>query len=229
MSFDLAVWYEPAIVTAEEAARKYERILEREPGTVVADPRAAGFHRELIARYPNLSDLTVDEFEDSPWAMDPSVVVDAVILSMSWSMAEPALPYIRELAERHELVCYDPQSGAVYSPPSLRGDSMVVLSSADGSRVENPGAAQIEAVLERLSPKNWFAILDRGDHYVQVGFGERAATRSGWFALEHREGLPDRHFRVEIPDRARVVRAFTGFAAGDGTWHQGFDWHRMKF
>ncbi|WP_146073616.1 hypothetical protein [Amycolatopsis sp. CA-126428] len=100
-----------------------------------------------------------------------------------------------ELAERHSLVLYDPQGGAVYAPPAARGDPVLVLSSCDGSRIENPGAADIAAALGRLSAENWFAVLDRGDHYIQAGFGEQAAARGGWFALEHREGLPHRHFR----------------------------------
>lgn len=104
-----------------------------------------------------------------------------------------------------------------------------MLSACDGSRVENPDAAQIEAVLGRLSPKNWFVVLERGDHYVQVGLGERAATRSPWLALEHRSGGPDRHFRVEVADRARIVQAFIGFADGDDSWQQGFDWRRVEY
>jgi hypothetical protein len=133
-----------------------------------------------------------------------------------------------ELAERHSLVLYDPQDGAVYAPPTARGDPVLVLSSCDGTRIENPGAAEIEAALGRLSAENWFAVLDRGDHYIQAGFGEQAATRGGWFALEHREGLPDRHFRSEVADRARIVRAFTGFATADDSWQQEFDWQRMN-
>ncbi|WP_410616780.1 hypothetical protein [Amycolatopsis sp. lyj-109] len=117
---------------------------------------------------------------------------------------------------------------AVHSPPASRGDPVPVLSACDGSRIENPGAADIEAAVARLSAGNWFAVLDRGDHYVQVGFGEQAATRRGRFVLEHRAGLPDRHFRAEVEDRSRIVRAFTGFASGDDGWQQEFDWQRMN-
>jgi hypothetical protein len=57
MSFDLAVWPEPAVVTAEAAERTYESLCEREPGAVPADARVVAFHRELTARYPSLSSL----------------------------------------------------------------------------------------------------------------------------------------------------------------------------
>ncbi|GLY38702.1 hypothetical protein Amsp01_047260 [Amycolatopsis sp. NBRC 101858] len=229
MSFDLAVWPEPAVITAEEAARKYAEFAAREPAAVPADPRALAFHRELTARYPSLRDLPVEELENSPWNGDPVVLGEAVLITMSWSTADAAVLFVWELAERHMLVLFDPQGPTVYSPPMLRRDSMSVLAACDGTRVENPDAAQIEAVLGRLSAKNWFAVLERGDHYVQVGVGERAATRSPWLALEHREGLPDRHFRVQVADPARIVRAFTGFAAGDGGWRDGFDWQRVAY
>lgn len=131
MSFDLAVRPEPAVVTAEEAARKYEKFAERESGAVPAD--------------------------SSQWSANPSLIGEAVLVSMSLSTPE------------------------------------------------------------------------RGDHYVQAGFGEQVAARPGCFALEHREGQPDRHFRVEVADGARVVQAFIGFATGDDTWRQAFDWQRMEF
>jgi hypothetical protein len=229
MSFDLAVWLEPAVITAEEADRTYESLCEREQGAVPADARVVAFHRELTARFPSLSSLPLDELESSPWSADPAVLGDAALLTIGYSAAGTVAPFARELAERHELVLYDPQARTVYSPPCLRRRSMTVLSAWDGSRVENPDPAQIEAVLGRLSERNWFAVLERGDHYIQVGLGERAATRSPWLALEHREGLPDRHFRVLIADRARAVRAFTGFAAGEEGWRDGFDWQRAEY
>ncbi|WP_206795927.1 hypothetical protein [Amycolatopsis sp. MtRt-6] len=224
MSFDLAVWPEASTVTAEEATRKYFALTALEPGALPAGPRAVAFHRELTARYPEPSALP-----DSPWSAEVTVLGDAVLMSMGCSTPGVVVAFVRELAERHGFVLYDPRDGAVYSPPALRGEPAVVLSACDGSRVENPGAARIEAALARLSAGNWFVVLDRGDHYVQVGFGERAATRRGWFALEHREGLPHRHFRAEVAERSRIVRAFTGFATGDDSWRLEFDWQRTNF
>ena len=229
MSFDLVVWHASTVPTVAEADRKYGQAMDAVPATVPADPRAVAFHRELTARCPSLASLPPEEWESSPWSGNPVVSGDAVIMTIGWSAAETVLGLARELAERHEFVLYDRQARAVYSPPSLRDGSMSVLSACDGSRVENPDAAQIEAVLGRLSPKNWFAVLERGDRYVQVGLGEHAATRSPWLALEHRESGPDRHFRVEVADRARIVHAFTCFAVGDDGWRQEFDWRRVEY
>ncbi|WP_410672353.1 hypothetical protein [Amycolatopsis sp. cmx-4-68] len=228
MSFDLAVWPEAAVVTAAEAARKYQKLCELLPGAVPAEPRGLAFERELTARYPPLSSMAPDD-ESSPWNADPTVLGEAVVLTMSWSAADAVAPFVQELAERHDLVLYDPQDRTVHLPPALRPPPGLVLSAADGSRLENPDAAAIEAAVASLSAGNWYLVLDRGGHYVQVGVGERAATRSGGYALEHREDPAGRHYRVEVVDRADVVRAFTAFAAGDDTWQQAFDWRQLEF
>ncbi|WIY01505.1 hypothetical protein QRX60_47060 [Amycolatopsis mongoliensis] len=140
-----------------------------------------------------------------------------------WSAPEDVAA--EEAVREHERSAAD----AVRSPPASRGDPVPLLSACDGSRVEHPDAAAIEAAVGRLSPRNWFLVLDRGDHYVQVSLGERAATRPGWYALEHRDGLPDRHFRAEVAERAGIVRALIGFAAGEDAWRQAFDWQHLKF
>lgn len=229
MSFDLAVWSESTAVSAAEAIRKHHEFAAREPDAGPADPRAVVFHRELTAHYPSLSDLPVEELENSPWNGDPMVVGEAVLMTMSWSAADAAVLFIQELAERHEMVLFDPQGDTVYLPPTLRGEPALRLSACDGARIEDPDAAAIEAAVAGLSPGNWFLVLDRGDHYVQVGLGEQAAARPGRYVLEHRQGQRDRHFRAEVAERAVVSRAFTGFAAGEDSWREGFDWQRVEY
>jgi hypothetical protein len=46
---------------------------------------------------------------------------------------------------------------------------------------------------------------------VQVGYGEQAGTRPGWYALERSDGSADQHFRAELTNVDDVVRAFVGF------------------
>lgn len=229
MSFDLAVWFEPTAVTSSEAIRKHDGFASRAPDAGPADPRAVAFHRELIARYPGLSDLPDDQLERIPWHGDPEIVGEAVLMTMSWSTPDETVQFILELAERHEMVLFDPQDGTVYLPPTLRGEPELRLSVCDGARIENPDTAALEAAVGRLSPGNWFLVLDRGDHYLQVGLGEQAKAPAGRYVLELRQGQRDRHFRAEVAERAEVVRAFTGFAAGHDSWQQEFAWERTVF
>ena len=137
MSFDLIVWCASAVMTAKEAGRRYEQSMDADPDTVPPDPRAVAFHRELTARYPSLTAQPPEEWESSPWSGNPVVCGDAVIMTMGWSAADTVFRFARELAERHELVLYAPQGGAVYSPPSLRDSPVSVLSACDGSRIDS--------------------------------------------------------------------------------------------
>jgi len=76
-----------------------------------------------------------------------------------------------------------------------------------------------------LSSSNYYAVLTRADDwYVQVGYGERAGTRPGWYALERNEGALERHFRAEVTDVEEVVRAFVGFREGDPSLVARFGW-----
>ena len=69
-----------------------------------------------------------------------------------------------------------------------------------------------------LVQRHSFAILLRSDDwYTKAGYGERAGTRPGWYALEGRDGAPDRHFRAEPTNVQDVVRGFVCFLEDDPT------------
>jgi hypothetical protein len=119
MSFDLAVWREPA--AAEEAARKYAALTSLEPVVIPLHPRAVAFHRDLTARYPELADVPVEELGSCPWSCALTVAGDGVVMSLSWSASDAVVSYVQELAERHVMALYDPQDGTVY-PPSSGGE-----------------------------------------------------------------------------------------------------------
>lgn len=60
--------------------------------------------------------------EDMPWATSPiSAQGSTVTLSISFSAVRRTAPVVHELAMRHGLVFYDPQSDYVALPPSLVG------------------------------------------------------------------------------------------------------------
>ncbi|QYN38042.1 hypothetical protein K1T35_12860 [Pseudonocardia sp. DSM 110487] len=227
MSYDLAVWYESSGIAAHEATRKYTDLCE-EPAerTGPAHPQVTAFHRELTGRYPELDSLPADD-ERSPWSAGLTVTTDAVVMPMSWSRVDEVAPYVRSLAEEHGLVLYDPQNRSVHHPDVMRTKPDSVLSTCDGSQADDPGASSIERMLRTLSRDNWFAVLEHGGTYVQVGYGEQAGTRPGWYALERRHGSADEHFRSEVPDLDEVITAFTGFARHDNAWQQRFTWQKI--
>jgi hypothetical protein len=116
----------------------------------------------------------------------------------------------------------------VYHPTAQPACSALVLSSCDGARSVNPDTTGIERALRRLSRDNWFALLERtDDRYLQVGYGEQAGTRPGWYALERRDGSADEHYRAVLTDLNEVIAAFTGFARGGDTWRRRFAWLKI--
>jgi hypothetical protein len=89
----------------------------------------------------------------------------------------------------------------------------------------DPDPETVRGVLVRLSADNFYAVLTRADGwYLQAGYGERAGTRAGWYALERQDGTPDRHFRAELTSVDEVVRAFEGFLQNDSTIAVRFPW-----
>jgi hypothetical protein len=54
----------------------------------------------------SVSDDVVDE---SPRSVEIDVSDGAVIMCMVWSRVEEVAPFVRDLAKKHNLVCYDPQ------------------------------------------------------------------------------------------------------------------------
>ncbi|QYN24804.1 hypothetical protein [Amycolatopsis sp. DSM 110486] len=223
MSFDLAVWFAPAAMSAADAKRKYEQLFEIEPGEI-RHPQVAAFYRELTARYPELVDaLETGDLEKAPWSAALSRYEDAVVMPISWSFAGVVLRVVLDLARHHGLGVYNPQTDDVHNPAALS------LTACDGSHLENPDPTAIRAALQRLSAANWYAILERGDSYVQVGQGKSAGAVGNLYALEHRDGSPDRHYRTDVLSLEDVTTAFLAFATHDTTWRAHFEWRKLDF
>ncbi|MDX3074655.1 hypothetical protein [Streptomyces sp. MI02-7b] len=223
MSFDLAVWHETARVSSAAAAQTYARLCEGDHTGVAGAPEVGAFHRELTAEFPES-----DGDEASPWASGIGVSDRHVLLATSWSRAGQVVPRVRELADRHGLVCFDPQASVVHLPRALRGPRPLDLERCAGPPVADPDREVLERAVRSLSEDDWYLIVDEGDgRYVQVGLGRTAGVGDDEFAVEHRDGAPDRHERCVVRDRDAVVAAVLGFAAGDASWRAGLRWERL--
>jgi hypothetical protein len=221
VSFDLAVWFDPAPITHEQAAATYGILCDTEDGAAPTQPQVAAFYQELTTRFPDLRGS-----DDSPWATDLTTTPTAVVLTIVWSRANEIAEIIDELAMRHGLVCHDPQIDITSQPRMHAGQ--ITLECSNGSRSVEPGPASIEQALRRLSRNNWYAILERSeDWWVQVGDGATAGTREGWYALERRDGSADQQYRANVADLDKVITAFQRFAQGDESWIRGFSWLKI--
>jgi hypothetical protein len=230
VSFDLYLWASPSPVTADQAERICERLDEGDQVATEPSPRLLEFAGELMARYPRLEDLDHAVIEDSPWRVSPDVSSERVILCMGFSKAAEISREVLELASRHGLVCYDPQAGEVHHPAQAGpADTVLRLESCDGSRAIGPDAGVIERQVRRLSRANWYIVLEREESmYVQAGLGPDADAPEGKYALEYREGSPERHYRALVDNLDDIVAAFTGFASGEDDWKSAREWTRWQ-
>lgn len=214
MSYDLYLWHGPKPVTAQQAKAICHQLAQGQDDAVVPHEAVSAFHQDLIARFPRLESLGDDEIEDSPWNMSPSATTGRVILMIGFSHVAQVGPTVQELARQHGLVCFDPQSGVVHHPPLSRPAGSLLLESGNGSAVIDPNAEVLREQLGQLSPTNFYACLEReAGWFVQVGIGQRAGNvPEGKFAVEYREGSPDRHYRVLVDSLDDVVAVFEDFA-----------------
>jgi hypothetical protein len=226
MSYDLAVWEGDRPTNDAAAAAEfdalYARFVESEE-SVEPTARIAAYVAALLDRYP---DIGTDAGEDSPWSTGPLLSEASgplVYFPMVWSRCDEVSAWAAEVAEQHGLNCYDPQMEQLRT--SWSQPWRVALTSAHGRVLRDPELDIVRRVLTRLSADDYFAVLTRSDDwYIQVGYGERAGVRHGWYALERRDGSPEEHYRVELTSVEDVIDAFDGFLRQDSAISLRFAW-----
>ncbi len=132
MSFDLGVWYSSQPLTAAEAEERYSALHGNENGNgngmgnangqAAMDERLTRFVDELTSRYPQIDDVADDEIDACPWTLTFEFSPTHVRMPVMWARAEEIAPVVMEIADRHGLVCYDPQSRKIHLPPGLRSE-----------------------------------------------------------------------------------------------------------
>jgi hypothetical protein len=119
MSFDLAVWNTANRLTVEEGGVLYGELWESNQDGVVPTPAVNAFYMELTAKHPEIDTIPEEQIDDldlCPWSVALDRSPGHVIMSCVWSKAEYVERLVRELAHKHGLTMYDPQSGRVYHP-----------------------------------------------------------------------------------------------------------------
>jgi hypothetical protein len=121
MSFDLGIWHSERALSVEEAGELYVKLCEQEWIPIADSPAIEAFYQELCGAYPEIDTLPEDQVDDCPWSCAHDRSGLHVIVSMSWGeRTNPVAQCVVELAERHGLVCYDPQGPDVYLPLHLK-------------------------------------------------------------------------------------------------------------
>ena len=226
MSHDLYLWHATGTqpVTADQAKTICDQLACDQDDAITPNAAVLAFHEDVLSRFPRLE--TLPNPEDSPWNMNPDATASRAILCMAYSTAAATIPVILDLAARHALICYDATTGTVHNPPQTDRPTDLRLQSCDGTVTVNPSQDSLRSQLDRLSTANWYIFLEREEGwFVQVGIGQYAGNvPAGKFALEYREGDPDRHYRVEVDNFNDVARLFTSFAARQESFKTAFAW-----
>ncbi|MBY8878843.1 hypothetical protein [Actinacidiphila acidipaludis] len=226
MSFDLGVWFEEVRPERAAAAETYRRLCEGEAGAVQPAAGVAEFHAALVAAFPEPADD--DAAGASPWSAGLSAGDGYVLMAMGFGHVDEVAPRVVELAGEHGLLCFDPQAGVVHAPPALRAPNALRLQSCAGLPVADPDLETVEGAVRGLADDNWFVILEAGaGRFVQAGVGASAGVAEGGFAVEYRDGAPERHYRAELSGTEQVVSLFADFAAAPATRPAGTAWERL--
>src|SRR5258708_35288093 len=121
MSYDLGVWYADRPLGDAEAGVIYRAFCRDTLRLGGYSPQISAFYLEPVHRSPELHAFPEERVDEGVWNVSP---LDRsgmhVLLPMAYSRADEVVPFVRALADKHGLVCFDPQEGRVYLPSSLR-------------------------------------------------------------------------------------------------------------
>ena len=123
MSCDYGVWYSDKPLTGKEAATIYLALCEQWPFLEGEKPDVRAFYDELTKRWPELDTVPDEKIEDKdycPWSCEISHSGMAVVAACVWSMADKVGSVVQDLAIKHKLVFFDPQSDRVHLPDHLK-------------------------------------------------------------------------------------------------------------
>lgn len=119
MSFDLGVWYPHKRIGLEEAGQLYVRLCEGDTSGVVPHPAIDAFYAALTAKHPEIDALPTEKIDDHdycPWSCRLDHSPAHVIMCCVWSKATYVHQLVQDLARKHGLAVYDPQSDEVTYP-----------------------------------------------------------------------------------------------------------------
>jgi hypothetical protein len=182
------VWQEPEPITRDRARTVYLAVKKTQPG---------GDQPDYAKELPGLI----------------SVYPEHVLISMDPESMDEMSGRVFELAQEHDLVCYDPQRDLVHNMGPLGVYVGMQLHTGDGMIVTDPDLGLIHDVLATLSAQNPFvALVNFGMHFLQVSPG---------YELEYKEGDMRSTMVEELTD---VQRAFREYATGDRTFLTRLPW-----
>jgi hypothetical protein len=155
MSYDLGCFYTAKPLTDDQALERYGVYCNEEDLApwIEPNPRVAAFVKELTNDYPQTEDMEQEGFYDCRWSATFDLSEGHVLMPIVYARAEEMTGIIVGLAEKHGLVCVDPQTSSILTaPPGIHVDE--APSTAEDSKKEQKrqGALFVELLDELLKP-----------------------------------------------------------------------------
>ena len=126
MSFDLGVWFPQKRISNREASELYARLCDGDLTGVTPHPAVDAFYAELTERHPEIDTIPEERFGDHdhcPWSCSLDHSPGYVIMSCVWSRAKYVEELVENLARKHGLAVFDPQSDEVIYSDGSSGES----------------------------------------------------------------------------------------------------------
>ena len=113
----------------------YARLCDGDTSGVVAHPGVEAFYKELTARHPEIDTIPeerIDDHDYCPWSCKLDYSPGHVIMPCVWPKATYVGQLVEELARKHCLAVYDPQSDRVTYPDGSTGQAKAGVSRGAG-------------------------------------------------------------------------------------------------
>jgi hypothetical protein len=136
VGFDLFAWPIDGPVSQQEAAAELERLLEEDTRDDAADPRLRAFVADLRARFP--AGFPHDDEIGQDWQPPHGAVVfeldvsrEHVFLGIPWPFVSQVGEAAQEVASRHDVLLFDPQTATAILPPRFGGKPVALSQHSD--------------------------------------------------------------------------------------------------
>ncbi|WP_442505545.1 hypothetical protein SH528x_004336 [Novipirellula sp. SH528] len=181
MSYTVGLLVESPLPDDATAFEQFNALAEASDVNEKPHPTFVAVHAELTSRFPCICDLPDDQIDDGVWSDGPLINnfgASQAVIGFMFPHVNTVLPLVIEIAHKHGITVFDWQTETVHRPGEM------VLTVEGDAESRNPTSEQLDATIERLTPKGGpgFAVLESTRGYVQ------AAGGNGLFTVEWREG-----------------------------------------
>ena len=119
MSCDFGVWWPSRELDDAAAEELYVTLCEGDATGVEPSPAVDAFYRELTSMHPEIHDVPEDDVDNTdlcPWSIAFDRSPGHLIMCCVWSRAEYVEELVKQLASKHGLAVFDPQSRRITYP-----------------------------------------------------------------------------------------------------------------